>query len=99
MTSTRRNFIKTASVLAAGSVLTLDAVSCAQGAVLPTDRIRVALIGGNSMGWNDLASFLKNPEVDCVAMCDVDRNVLNRRTDDLVKLGRQIGRASWRARV
>lgn len=88
MTSTRRNFIKTASVLAAGSVLTLDAVSCAQGAVLPTDRIRVALIGGNSMGWNDLASFLKNPEVDCVAMCDVDRNVLNRRTDDLVKLGR-----------
>jgi len=39
------------------------------------------------MGWNDLVSFLKNPEVECVALCDVDRNVLNRRTDDLVKLG------------
>jgi predicted dehydrogenase len=33
-----------------------------------------------------LASFLKNPGVECVALCDVDRNVLNKRTDDLVKL-------------
>ena len=40
------------------------------------------------MGWSDLSSFLKNPEVECVALCDVDRNVLNRRTDDIVKMGR-----------
>jgi predicted dehydrogenase len=40
------------------------------------------------MGWSDLASFLKNPEVDCVALCDVDRNVLNKRTDEIVKMGR-----------
>jgi len=88
MTSTRRNFIKTTSVLAAGSVLPLEALSgCVAGAA-PSDRIRVALVGGNSMGWNDLASFLKNPEVDCVALCDVDRNVLNKRTDEIVKMNR-----------
>ncbi len=74
--------------MAAGSVLSLDALAKARMKVPASDKIRVALIGGNSQGWSDLASFLKNPEVDCVAMCDVDRNVLNRRTDDVVKMGR-----------
>ena len=88
MTSTRRNFIKTASVLAAGSVLPLDVLAKARMRVAPSDKINVALVGGNSMGWSDLESFLKNPETECVALCDVDRNVLNRRTDDIVKMGR-----------
>jgi len=87
MTSTRRNFIKTASLFATGSVLSLDALSKARMNIPPTDKIHVALVGGNSMGWSDLESFLKNPEVECVALCDVDRNVLNLRTDDIVKMG------------
>lgn len=87
MDSTRRNFIKTASVLAAGSVLPLDALASARSSVAPSDKVRVALIGGNSQGYADLASFLKNPEVECIALCDVDRNVLNKRSDDIAKLG------------
>jgi len=54
MTSTRRNFIRTASVLAAGSVLPLEALSKTGMNVAPSDKVRVALIGGNSMGWSDL---------------------------------------------
>lgn len=88
MNSTRRNFIKTASVLAAGSVISIDALSKSRMTVPPSDKIRVALIGGNGQGWSDLASFLKNPEVECVALCDVDRNVLNRCTDQVIKMGR-----------
>lgn len=87
MTSTRRNFIKTASVLAAGSVLPLDVLAKARESVAPSDKINVALVGGHSMGWSDLESFLKNPETECVAICDVDRNILNQRTDDLLKMG------------
>jgi len=87
MNSSRRNFIKTASVLAAGSVLTIDALAKARMGVAPGDKIQVALIGANSQGYANLASFLKNPEVECVALCDVDRNVLNRRSDDIAKLG------------
>jgi|WetSurMetagenome_2_1015567.scaffolds.fasta_scaffold00018_79 predicted dehydrogenase len=90
MASTRRNFIKTASAFAAGSVLSLDALANARNNVAPSDKIRVALVGGNSMGWNDLESFLKNPDVECVAICDVDRNVLNRRADNVVKMGRPV---------
>ena len=87
MTSTRRNFIKTTSILAAGSALSPDAFSDALANRAPGDKIQVALIGGNGMGWNDLESFLKNHEVECAALCDVDRNVLNRRTDDIIRLG------------
>lgn len=88
MTSTRRNFIKTASVIAAGSVLPLDAISKTQREVAASDKVRVALVGGNSQGWADLSSMLKNSDVECVALCDVDRNVLNRVTDAIVKLNR-----------
>jgi predicted dehydrogenase len=83
MSSTRRNFIKTASLLAAGSVLPLDTFS----KVSASDKIRIGLVGGNSQGYADLVSILKNPGTECVALCDVDRNVLNRCTDNLVGLG------------
>jgi len=89
MKSDRRKFLKTASIAAAASVINFETFAIGRSGVAPSDRIRVALIGGNSMGWNNLASFLKNKEVECVAICDVDRNVLNRRTDDVVKLGFQ----------
>ncbi|NMC41434.1 MAG: Gfo/Idh/MocA family oxidoreductase [Bacteroidales bacterium] len=86
MKADRRSFIRTAAVAAAGTIITPEVFSIGKPGVSPADKIRVALIGGNSMGWNDLDSFLKNKEVECVALCDVDRNVLNRRTDDVVKL-------------
>jgi predicted dehydrogenase len=87
MKSTRRNFIKTASVLAAGSVLPLESIIAARKPVSALEKVRVGLIGANGMGYSDLASFLKNPEVECIAMCDIDRNVLTNRTNDLIKLG------------
>jgi predicted dehydrogenase len=86
MKSTRRKFIQTASILAAGSVLPLEALTASGRSVSQNDKIQVALIGANGMGFSDLTSFLKNPEIECVALCDIDRNVLNRRSDDLVKM-------------
>ncbi|MFA7155273.1 MAG: Gfo/Idh/MocA family oxidoreductase, partial [Proteiniphilum sp.] len=50
------------------------------------DKINVALIGCRSMGWGDLSDFLIHPGIDCVALCDIDRDVLNRRAADLLKL-------------
>ncbi|MBA4323099.1 MAG: oxidoreductase, partial [Odoribacter sp.] len=88
MKSSRRKFIKTASVIAAGTVFPLEALTDSGRSVSATDKIQVGLIGANGMGFSDLESFLKNPEIECVAMCDIDRNVLNRRTDDLVKMNR-----------
>ena len=87
MNSTRRDFLKTASVLAAGSVLPFDALSKTRLGIAPSDKIRVGLIGARSQGFADLTSLLKNPEVECVAMSDIDRNILTNQTDALLKLG------------
>ena len=86
MNTTRRNFIRSASILAAGSVIPLDDFSKIKR-ISPADKVRVGLIGAHSQGYSDLVSFLKNPEVECAAICDVDQNVLTNRTNDLIKLG------------
>lgn len=87
MDTTRRDFLKKASVMAAGSLITLDSFSNTGIANPASDKIRVGLIGANGMGFNDLTSFLKNSDVECAAICDIDRNVLNNRTDALIKRG------------
>jgi predicted dehydrogenase len=50
------------------------------------DKISVALIGCNGMGWYNLQDFLKIPGVECAALCDVDQNVINKRLPELEKL-------------
>lgn len=69
-------------------MISREAFSVGKSGVPASDRIRVGLIGANSQGWSDLVSFLKNDEVECVAMCDVDKNVLSNRTNDLIKMNR-----------
>ena len=37
------------------------------------------------MGWSDLNAMLNHPEARCVAICDVDKNVLDKRAAELAK--------------
>ncbi|MBE0653646.1 MAG: Gfo/Idh/MocA family oxidoreductase, partial [Bacteroidales bacterium] len=85
----RRRFVK-ASMIATAGMAGLGAIPNAlQGRssiVRPSDRIRVALIGGRNMGWSNIQAFLKFPQVDCVAFCDIDDEILNRRANDIEKI-------------
>ena len=82
----RLEFLKRAGALvAAGSfypVLTNNLFARPMGA---NDRINVALIGCRNMGWGDLNDALLRPEVRCVALCDVDRKILEDRAAELEK--------------
>jgi len=49
------------------------------------ETIRVAVIGCNNMGWSNLRSMLTHEGVECIAICDVDKNVLERRAAELEK--------------
>ncbi len=79
----RRRFVRDAGIVAGGA-LALPAVLRAQvrGAA-PSDQVRVAVIGCNGMGFSDLQSMMRRPDVDCIAICDVDRSVRERRQQDL----------------
>jgi predicted dehydrogenase len=52
----------------------------------PNDKINVGLIGCKNMGWGDLQDFLRIPEVECIALCDVDSKSLNQRATDVEKI-------------
>jgi predicted dehydrogenase len=83
--TTRRVFIRNTALTTAalGLVPTLSGslVGCA-----PSDRINVGLIGCNGMGFSDLVKFLDHPEVECIALCDIDEGVLNKRAAEVEKM-------------
>lgn len=71
----RRDFVKNAVL--AGGIIAIPTVIRASalgknGFVAANDRIVMGGIGLGGMGRGDMSNFLKNPEVQYVAVCDVD---------------------------
>ncbi len=80
----RREFTK----LAAGAGLAAAAAPVAaaqEKKVSANDKISVALIGCGGMGRGDLRDHLRIPEVQCVALCDVDKSHLKEVADEVEK--------------
>ncbi|HBB92473.1 MAG: oxidoreductase [Bacteroidetes bacterium GWF2_49_14] len=84
--STRRDFVKT-SATAAAAVAAVSAVpgaiSCANQA---NNKLVIGVIGINGMGFSDVKAFLKQENVECAAICDIDQTVLNKRTGNIEEL-------------
>ncbi len=81
----RRKFILNTSLATAGFLAT-PAWLQARSKVSVSDKIRVGLIGANNMGFGILKHHLALPEVDCVAICDIDQNVLDRRIKEVTEV-------------
>ncbi len=84
--SSRRKFIYHASALTAGTLLANDVFAIFKNSVAPSDQLNIGVIGVNGMGWSNLQSILKIPGVNLLALCDVDKNVLDKRLADLQKM-------------
>ena len=80
----RRKFLQNTSTYVLGSTL-IPSVLKANKKISPNDKINVAAIGINGMGWADITNVIKNPETQLVALCDVDKNVLDKRMAELAK--------------
>ena len=77
--SSRRNFIKNASLAGAGFFIVPRHV-LGRGFIAPSDKLNVAGIGAGGKGEDDLSEFAKSPKVNIVAFCDVDdRQAVNSR--------------------
>lgn len=79
MNNNRRSFIKK-SVIGSLGVTILPSVGFSTPA---SDRIRVAHIGVGGMGNNHINWFAELPEVEIVALCDVDESHLNESLKNL----------------
>src|SRR5215469_1273838 len=89
--SSRRDFIQKSAVMAGGAVmasaLANPAFAIFKNKVMPNDQLNVGAVGINGMGWTDVTSALKVPGVNLVAICDVDKSVMDHRMADLTKMG------------
>jgi predicted dehydrogenase len=91
MDYSRRKFLQTSGqTLAGASLLTAmpwEAMARDKRRISQNDRINVAVIGANGMGWSNAKSFMKIPEVNLMAICDVDENVVARRVAEVKEGG------------
>ena len=83
---TRRDFIYRSAILGAGASLSPMLVRASGKQVGANDKIRIGLIGCNGMGFSNLTSFLRNSEVECIALADIDQGVLDRRAAEVEKI-------------
>lgn len=85
--TSRRMFVKKAALASAGATVAAFPLfrTSAAGRVHYADRVRVGVIGVNGMGWSNLTSLMKLPDVQITALCDVDERVLTRRKDELAR--------------
>ncbi|MBE8722120.1 Gfo/Idh/MocA family protein [Sphingobacterium pedocola] len=78
----RKDFLTASAIIAASTMY-----SPSHAFALVDEKIRVGLIGANGMGWANLNALLKDNRVVCTALCDVDENVLQKRSDELAQRG------------
>ena len=88
--NSRRKFLYNSSALMAGGILASsidnNAFAIFKSRISPSDQINVGAIGIKGMGWADTTAALKVPGVNLVALCDIDKNVIDQRKADLVKM-------------
>jgi predicted dehydrogenase len=87
MKNNRRNFIKKSSFAALASITATNFI--AKNAFSKNTNVaelKCALIGCNGMGFSNLQRHIKIPGVQCVALCDVDQSVLDKRAIDTEKI-------------
>lgn len=86
MTS-RRDFLKKMALATAGVSLASSSMPFTMNSFAgANEKLVCGLIGANGMGFANLEAFLRQPNTECAAICDVDENVLRRRIADTEKI-------------
>ena len=79
----RRRFLQNAAAGASAIVLPYIVPASAlgkNGAVAPSNRITMASIGTGNMGGGNMAGFMAEPDVQFLAVCDIDARRLQKAT-------------------
>ena len=69
---TRRQFVRTASVMVAAPSIVPSSALGQDGAVAPSNRVTLGSIGIGMMGQGHLRGFVRYAEAQVLAVCDVD---------------------------
>jgi predicted dehydrogenase len=88
--TSRRTFLSNSSKIitgaTVGSFLPNPLISSEKNKILSANEsIKIGLIGCKSMGFYNLSNALKLPNVECIALCDIDDTVLKERSAEVEK--------------
>tara|TARA_B100001989_G_scaffold186771_1_gene136278 strand:- start:517 stop:1827 length:1311 start_codon:yes stop_codon:yes gene_type:complete len=85
----RKNFIKKTALITSAGLLTHSPIAFGNPYKIigSNEKIKFGTIGLNNMGWHDSMRLLRVPNVELVAICDVDKNILKKRSYELKKSG------------
>ena len=70
----RREFLGSAAAAAASFTIVPRRVLGGAGFVAPSDRITLACVGFGTQAIREIGGILASPDVEVVAVCDVDRD-------------------------
>ena len=76
----RRKFLQAAATAAVAAPFL---IRCSSGGKSPGSKLNHACIGVGGMGWQDLNKFKEDPNVQIVAICDVDSDNLKKASEAL----------------
>jgi len=94
--SSRKKFLLQSSALLGGGLLASavdnQVFAIFNNRIMPSDQLNVGVIGVNGMGWSDATAAMKIPGVNLVAICDIDKSVIQNRLSELTKKNIDISR-------
>ncbi|MEX0883238.1 MAG: hypothetical protein WDZ72_07175 [Cyclobacteriaceae bacterium] len=82
----QHTFLASAGMAALPNLVSAEHLTAWKKKISPNEQINFGLIGCKGMGWSNMNSHLLLPEVNCVALADVDQNVLDQRSVNVVEL-------------
>jgi len=68
----RRQFIKSSAIAAAGFMIVPRHVLGGKGFIAPSDKLLIAGVGAGGKGQSDIANFYKSGKAEIAFLCDVD---------------------------
>src|SRR3954470_18208357 len=81
----RRDFLKTSTIAAAGIMIVPRFVLGGKGYIAPSDRLIVASVGVGGKGGDDVKHFNKTGKAEIAFLCDVDDARAAKSVNDLPK--------------
>lgn len=84
--TTRRTFIKNTAIATTAVGMATGMSTAMSSCIGANEKLKCGVIGVKGMGFSDLKAFLSKENTECIALCDVDQNVLNKRIADVEKI-------------
>lgn len=84
MKHSRRDFLKKSSASAVGLGLLKPDFSFYRE-ISANEKVNLGLIGARNKGFNILSHMLKTGQVNCLGICDVDKNIMEQRVEEVEK--------------